>query len=66
MTLIELGLLGKSDIYSKGCNIGLDAWVLYNIICPLVPQDQGNDEPSPSFLPCYIYFTRYNFLASYG
>ena len=51
MTLIELGLLGKSDIYSKGCNIGLDAWVLYNIICPLVPQDQGNDEPSPSFLP---------------
>ena len=48
MTLIELGLLGKSDIYSKGCNIGLDAWVLYNIICLLVPQDQGNDEPSPS------------------
>ena len=32
MTPIELGLLGKSDIYSKGCNTGLNAGILYNKI----------------------------------
>lgn len=31
MTSIELGLISKSNIYSKGCDIGLDAGILYMV-----------------------------------